>query len=84
MKNITQAVGKLQILERMKNSASGNPRFRCFIFETPTHGISFVTMPDHASNYDIQNLDGQVVTVTVGMHRNQITLNSIVKGDKRL
>jgi len=72
MKNISIHTGELQILERLNNSASGNPRFRCYV-----GGVSFVTKPDSAYAYDIQNLEGKKVTVSIGTHYGKATLNGM-------
>lgn len=72
MKNITSHTGTLKVVERLNNSVNGNPRFRCYV-----NGVSFTTKPDSAYAYDIQNLEGKQVTVTVGTHYGTCQLNSI-------
>ena len=71
MKNITMHTGKLKVLERLKNSANGNPRYRLYV-----SGVSFVTKPDSAYSYDVGNLEGKTVTVSVGTHYGKATLDA--------
>lgn len=80
MKNITRHTGTLQITERMRNSINGNPRFRCAIVTGANSCVTFVTKPDCAHSYDIQNHDGKAVDATIGTHYGVATLDTIREG----
>ena len=72
MKNITVHTGKLTIIERLKNSVNGNPRYLVRI-----GGWACRTKPDASYNYDIQSLDGRTVRAEIGTHYGRATLASI-------
>lgn len=72
MKNPSTHTGKLEIMERLKNSYNGNPRFRCYIA-----GVSFVTKPDCMYGYRIENYQGRELTVVLATHYNKTTLMQI-------
>ena len=72
MKNITVHTGKLEIIERLNNSASGNPRFLVRV-----DGWTCRTKPDASYNYDIPNLDGRTVRAEVGTYYGRATIESI-------
>lgn len=77
MKHISRHRGILNITQRLPNSANGNPRFALFIADESGTGVSCVTAPDSAYAYDIQNLEGKHVTITIGTHYGRATLNSV-------
>lgn len=72
MKNITRHTGKLEVLERLKNSVNGNPRYRCYV-----DGFSFITRSDCGYSYTITNYRDKDVIVTIGTHYGKATLNTI-------
>jgi hypothetical protein len=72
MKNITRHTGTLEIIERLKNSAFGNPRFLLRI-----DGITCRTAPDASLGYSVQNYDGKTVTATIGTYYGVTTVGSI-------
>ena len=75
MNNITSHTGKLEIIERLPSSYSGNPRFLLRV-----DGHTCRTSPDSSIAYAIQNHDGKVVSATIGAHYGKATLNTI-KGE---
>jgi len=79
MKNISRHCGTLNIVKRLKNSPSGNPRFSLFIADESGNGVSCVTKVDSAYSYNIKNLEGKRVVATIGTHYGQATLNSITE-----
>ena len=72
MKNISRHVGKLEILERLKNSTNGNPRYRCYVA-----GVHFVTKADCSYSYSLPNYQDKEAVVTVGIHYGKATLDTI-------
>lgn len=74
MKNITRHTGKLIVVKQIKCSSYGNPNFECIV-----DNVKFKTQNDSAYNYDIKNLEGKNVEVTVGTHYGKATLNTIEK-----
>jgi hypothetical protein len=75
MKNITRHTGTLEIIERLKNSYNGNPRYLCRI-----DGYTFRTKPNSSYAYTLPNHSGKVITVTLGTYYGRLALNSIEKG----
>ena len=74
MKNITVHTGKLEIIERLKNSVNGNPRYLVRV-----NGWTCRTKPDASYNYDIQNLDGRTVRAEIGTYYGRTTIANIAK-----
>ena len=72
MKNITRHTGILEIMKRLPSSRNGNPRYLAIV-----DGYAFKTSVDSSYGYCITNYDGRLVTVTIGSHYNQATLNTI-------
>ena len=72
MKNITRHTGIISDIERLPSSYFGNPRYS-FIVD----GYRVVTGVDSMHGYGIGNYENKRVTVTVGMHYNRLTLNTI-------
>jgi len=72
MKNITRHTGKLEIIERLPSSDSGNPRYLLRI-----DGITCRTARDSMYGYSITNHDGKQVVAEIGTFYGQATLNSI-------
>jgi hypothetical protein len=54
MKNVQAHIGRLQIIERMKNSLNGNPRYRVLVGDKYC-----VTATDSSIAYGITNHDGR-------------------------
>ena len=76
MKNVTQHTGILENVERFDTSRNGNPRYTATV-----DGYTFYTGVDSSHGYSITNYAGKLVTVTIGMNRGKLTLNSIHKGE---
>ncbi|MHC4977286.1 MAG: hypothetical protein ACYTF7_11905 [Planctomycetota bacterium] len=74
MKSITEHTGTLRILERMNNSASGNPRYRIEI-----DGHECVTKPDSSYGYEITNHADKRVRAHIGTHYGKATLAALWK-----
>ena len=85
MKNLEQYTGELKIVERMKSSVNGNPRYRVFLGwvnqDGKIEGVTFVTGVDSGEAYGITNYRDEIVTVELGYHRGQLTLNNIELND---
>lgn len=73
MHNITAQRGTLSIIERLDNSACGNPRFLISIGDTQCK-----TGIDSMHGYSVTNFEGKRVRATIGTHYNTPTLESIV------
>ena len=64
-------VKKIHSLDRMRNSAAGNPRYRVFF----TDGTSAETKPDASCNYGLENPEyGSPNMVKVTYERGKIAL----------
>lgn len=74
MKNVTQHIGNLVILRRLPTSKLGNPRYLIMV-----DGFTCRTQVDSMHAYDIPNLEGKRVKVTIGTHYGVATLNSLTK-----
>ena len=72
MKNITKHIGKVENLERLPSSSNGNPRYKFNI-----DGYTVCTATDCMLGYEIKNLNGANVEVTIGQHYGKLTLNTI-------
>jgi hypothetical protein len=72
MKNLSQHVGKLEVLTRLASSYSGNPRFLVRVA-----GITCKTAPDAMLGYGVQNYDGREVMAIIGTHYGQATLAEV-------
>jgi len=72
MKSITRHIGTLKKVERMKNSLYGNPQFML-----SCDGYLFRTQANASIGYNIDKYFDKDVTVTIGMHRNCLTLDTI-------
>lgn len=72
MKNLTRHTGELVIVERLKSSINGNPRYLCII-----DGYTFRTTPDSTHGYSIPNHEGNIITVLLGTHYGATSLHSI-------
>jgi len=77
MKNITEHKGTLYIVERLKSSVNGNPRYSCLLVMDGTESIAFKTGVDSSFGYSITNYRDKEVVVSLGTVRNQTTLNDI-------
>lgn len=77
MRNLTHHIGKLVILERLKNSVNGNPRYLAAIIDESGTGFTFKTRPDSMTAYALPNYAGKQVVATLGTYRGQRTLASI-------
>lgn len=72
MKNTQTYTGTLRVIERMKNSTNGNPRFLVMVGDTVAR-----TLPDAGYSYTIGNLEGQKVRAVIGEHRGRDHVASI-------
>lgn len=72
MKNITRHTGTLKKITRMKNSRDGNPQFMLYC-----DGYKFRTQANASIGYNIDSYFDKDVTVTIGLYRNCLTLNTI-------
>lgn len=78
MKNITSHTGTLHIVERLKSSVNGNPRYSCMLVATDERSaIAFKTGVDSSYGYSITNYREKIVNVELGELRSQLTLHSI-------
>lgn len=72
MKNITQHVGTLEIIERLPSSKNGNPRYLLRI-----DGTTCKTEIDSVHGYVVPNFDGKRVCANIGTHYGKATLRSV-------
>ena len=73
MNSIQSQRGTLNIIERLDNSAAGNPRYLISIGDRQCKtGINSM------HGYAMTNFEGKHVRATIGMHYNTPTLESIV------
>ena len=77
MKNITRHTGKLVILQRLKNSTLGNPKFLAAVLDVNRNGVSFETATNSSHGYSIENYENKYVPVEIGTYRNKATLHTI-------
>ena len=84
MKNITTHTGTIRLIERLPQSANGNPRFLLGIMDSPDNygsglGWTFRTGVDSAHGYEVQDYidTDKQVTVEIGTHYGHATLNAI-------
>lgn len=68
-KSIGTATGKLEIIERMRNSTNGNPRFLVLVGNTILR-----TKPDADYTYGIENDVGHDVTANIISYFGHATL----------
>lgn len=74
MKNIQEYTGKLSIIERLKNSHNGNPRYLISVGD-----VVCKTGVDYMHAYSITNYKNQMVKCTIGVHYRHTTLCTIEK-----
>jgi hypothetical protein len=72
MNNIIQHTGKLTLIKRLNNSYVGNPQFML-----NCDGYNFRTQANASIGYNIDSYFDKEVTVTLGTHRNCLTLDTI-------
>ena len=72
MQNTYTIKGKLEILDRLKNSYYGNPRYLVSI-----GGVVCCTAPNANLAYGITNHRDKEVIATVGTHYNRLTIDTI-------
>ena len=72
MKAVTRHIGKLEILERIRNTPNGNPRWRVRV-----DGHSCVTKSDASYSHKLTNYRDQTVEATIGTHYGVATLDTI-------
>ncbi len=69
MKNQTEHVGTLEIIERLPSSFYGNPRYLCRV-----DGWTCRTPPDSSLAYALPNWDGEQVRAIIGTYYGKPTL----------
>ena len=74
MKNTNVYNGKLQVIERMKNSLNGNPRYMIMVGTTVMD-----TGVDSSLGYSVTNYANKEVIATAGMYRGKLTVSLINK-----
>ena len=72
MKDIKTISGKLQIVEKLKNSLNGNPRYMALIGD-----LVVKTKPDAQLGYSITNYRDKQVIALVKQYKNHIALLSV-------
>ena len=72
MRSITTHQGKLKLVKRMNNSIMGNPQFML-----ECDGYKFRTQANSSIAYAIEHYFDKQVIVSIGVHRNCLTLNTI-------
>ncbi len=72
MRSITRHAGKLRMIKRMKNSVNGNPQYLL-----SCDGYIFRTKANSMAAYNITKYLDSDVVVTIGTHRNCLTLNTV-------
>jgi hypothetical protein len=72
MKNVTRHIGQFHVVEKLRNSKNGNPRFALLIA-----GYHCVTKPDSDIAYNIHRYDGKAVEATLGTYRGKCTLVTV-------
>lgn len=72
--------GKLNIIERLKSSVNGNPRYSfVLVYSDGSLSDLIKTKPDSTFGYSITNYHDKFVSVVVGYHRNTLSLVDIIK-----
>ena len=66
--------GKLEIIERLKHSINGNPRFLLRVGDCVCR-----TAPDSSLGYSVQNWEGQKVVATIKTYYGKATVKRIRK-----
>tara|TARA_R110000851_G_scaffold266824_1_gene419282 strand:+ start:243 stop:482 length:240 start_codon:yes stop_codon:yes gene_type:complete len=69
MKNLTRHTGRLNIIERLPQSANGNARFLLEV-----DGWTCRTAVDSSIANDVKNFDGKRVDAIIGTHYGMATL----------
>jgi hypothetical protein len=72
VKKITTLTGKLIIVQKLKRSLNGNPRYMCMINETV-----FYTRPNCGYGFMIKNYEGKEITAICSDYRGKLSLDKI-------
>ena len=72
MKNIQTVEGKLEIIEQLKHSKNGNPKYFLKVGE-----VEMETETDSGLTFLVKSYEGKTVTAKYGLHRNKITLSEL-------
>lgn len=72
MKNIQTVEGKLEIIEQLKYSKNGNPKYLLKVGE-----VEMETETDSGLTFLVKSYQGKTVTAKYGLHRNKITLSEL-------
>lgn len=75
--NTIQTTGKLQIVEQLKNSLYGNPRYHVAVVDDQSNMTAFYTAPNSSYGYCITNYRDKQVTVDLAVKRGKLTLIDI-------
>jgi hypothetical protein len=79
-KNLEVFTGKLVVMERLKSSVNGNPRYSFVIVDSEGNLSPLIkTKPDSSYGYSITNYQDKMVSVEVGMYHNNLSLFDINK-----
>jgi len=70
--NTETAIGKLNVLERLKSSFVGNPRYLIEI-----NGTAYRTEPNSSLGYSVTNYDGDQVRAQVRIYRGKWAIQSV-------
>ena len=76
MNDILVQTGKLAIIERLRDSKSGTPRYWVLI-----NDYSYKTKPGAEYNHAIPGLAGSTITVTIGRHDGRPTISNILEAN---
>lgn len=81
MTKVTQIIGgKLNIIERLKSSVNGNPRYSFVIVDSEGNLSPLIkTKPDSSYSYSITNYRDKSVAVEVSMYHGSLSLVSIIE-----
>lgn len=77
MKNVITVTGKLQIIEKLKNSTMGNPKYLVGVVDDNHNLATFYTATNSSHGYSITNYEGKNVEVTLKTVRGKPTLQTI-------
>jgi hypothetical protein len=72
MKNITRHTGELVIVQKLKHSRNGNPRYLVML-----DGYAASTMTDCSLGYAITNFEGKQVTADIGTHYGTVSIQNV-------
>ena len=79
-KSIQVISGKVKVMERLKSSTCGNPRYS-FVIIHDNGEISYLikTKPNSQFGYSITNYEGKTITIEAGYYRNELALIDVIE-----